>query len=337
MFLSGCESLNMSDYEFVSSDDLVEMLELAEESLSGPETMATAVEARPATSVSQTSLSTPPDDAAQRAETAEAAHIEQALRDGSLDELAQLRPQAEAVLQEMRRYEWVQPWADWLLARLDYLDIANEALARARAQVPSRPGEPLTLPLPPSADDVQRKARVIISDRGAWMRRLSGRPAPARAKLYLDEAKAIFADEGVPSQWVWLAEVESSWNPEAVSPVGARGLFQLMPATAGHLGLSLEPVDERVQPDKNARAAARYLRRLYRRFDSWPLTLAAYNAGEGRVSRLLARQNGADERTFAAISSALPAETQMYVPRVLATIELREGIDPLSLPAPDCL
>ncbi|WP_232766794.1 transglycosylase SLT domain-containing protein [Geminisphaera colitermitum] len=316
-FLAGCESLNMQDYELVSADDVADMYQSVRGHFAG--------EPAPQTTSRQ-----------QQAETSTAMHIERTLHEGSLDELAQLRPQAEAVLQEMRRYEWVQPWADWLLARLDYLDLASEALVRARAQEPTRPGAPLPpSPVPPlSAGEVERKARVIVSDRGAWTRRLAGRPAPVRAKTYVDDAKAIFVAEGVPPQWVWLAEVESSWNPEASSPVGARGLFQLMPATAEQLGLSLKPEDERVQPDKNARAAARYLRRLYGRFASWPLTLAAYNAGEGRVSRLLAKQEQPDERTFAAIASALPAETQMYVPRVLATVQLREGVDPLALPAP---
>jgi membrane-bound lytic murein transglycosylase D len=136
----------------------------------------------------------------------------------------------------------------------------------------------------------------------------------------------------VPDAWVWIAEVESSMNPAARSPAGAVGLFQLMPATARHLGLRPEAnTDERLDPLKNADAAARYLRHLHRRFRSWPLTLAAYNAGEGRVSRLLRETGRAD---FEAIRDRLPLETRMYVPRVIETVRLREGIDPAALPAP---
>ena len=79
------------------------------------------------------------------------------------------------------------------------------------------------------------------------------------------------------------------------------------------------------------RRASLYVRRLHGRFGDWPLALAAYNAGEGRVSRLLARQNAT---TFAEIADNLPAETRMYVPKVLATIEVRAGITPGNLPAP---
>jgi membrane-bound lytic murein transglycosylase D len=73
------------------------------------------------------------------------------------------------------------------------------------------------------------------------------------------------------------------------------------------------------------------LRRLHGRFGSWPLALAAYNAGEGRVSRLLTARKAT---TFAAIAADLPAETRLYVPKVLATLALREGIALGALPAP---
>jgi membrane-bound lytic murein transglycosylase D len=105
-----------------------------------------------------------------------------------------------------------------------------------------------------------------------------------------------------------------------------------MPATARTLSLSTRPRDERLQPEKNARAAAKYLRYLYGRFGDWRLALAAYNVGETRVHNLLKRQKA---RTFDAIAGRLPAETQMYVPKVEATLRLREGrtLGDLKLPA----
>jgi len=129
----------------------------------------------------------------------------------------------------------------------------------------------------------------------------------------------------------WLAEVESSFNPKAKSPVGAAGLYQLMPATAKQYGLSLWPRDERLQPDKNARASARYLRALHGRFKDWPLALAAYNAGEGTVQKQLRRSQ---IKSFDSIASRLPAETQMYVPKVNATLLKRENIALTRLAAP---
>ncbi len=133
--------------------------------------------------------------------------------------------------------------------------------------------------------------------------------------------KEIFRDEGVPHSLVWLAEVESSMNPNAESHAGAVGLFQFMPATAERFGLQLSPVDDRKTPDKSARAAACYLRQLHQEFGEWALALAAYNAGEGRVSRTMKSHNA---RTFREVAPHLPLETRKYVPRVMAMMALRE-------------
>jgi membrane-bound lytic murein transglycosylase D len=104
-----------------------------------------------------------------------------------------------------------------------------------------------------------------------------------------------------------------------------------MPATAQSLGLDTFLPDERTDPEKSARAAARYLRTLHGRFGNWPLALAAYNAGEGRVSRTLAARRG---KEFADIAESLPAETRMYVPKVCALIATRAGVSPEKLAAP---
>src|SRR5690606_28240440 len=138
-------------------------------------------------------------------------------------------------------------------------------------------------------------------------------------------------EEGLPAELAWLPEIESMFDPRAHNTVGARGLFQIMPGTATELGLELLPFDERTNPEKSARAAAALLRRLHGRFNSWPLALAAYNAGEGRVRRTL---KASEASTFGEIAAALPVETQLYVPKVLATLTVREGIAPESLAAP---
>ena len=140
----------------------------------------------------------------------------------------------------------------------------------------------------------------------------------------------VFAKAGVPPSLVWLAEAESTFNPSARSPVGARGLFQLMPATARELGLSTLLPDERTDPEKSAQAAAKMLGQLHAKFGDWPLALAAYNAGPGRVQRLVDKHRA---KTFAEIAPSLPAETRMYVPKVLATLAVRAGVTPEQLAA----
>jgi len=191
------------------------------------------------------------------------------------------------------------------------------------------PPHPKTPPAAPEPAAVMPSVRPqtqsgYADNKQSWRRKLKGRPAPARAAAMLPTLKQIFRAEGVPQELVWQAEAESTFNPAARSPVGAAGLYQFMPATAQAFGLSLSPEDERLDAVKNARAAAQYLKRLHGRFHSWPLALAAYNCGEGRLSKTLKKYNG---NTFADIHHRLPAETRMYVPKIAALIQLREHVD----------
>jgi len=226
-------------------------------------------------------------------------------------DLAALKETASALLPLLLQYEETRPYAEWLQTRLDYLDTATEL--RRRMQPPPKPGVPAP-PLPRPSLQLQRSV---------WNKQLEKRPLPPRAQTYVPQLKPIFAAGGVPSQLVWLAEVESSFNPNAKSPAGAAGMFQLTRPTAKGLGLSTWLPDERLNPEKSARAAAKYLRYLHGRFGDWRLALAAYNAGESRVDGLLKKSK---TRTFDAIASRLPAETQMYVPKCEATLKKREGL-----------
>ena len=199
---------------------------------------------------------------------------------------------------------------------------------------PKPPREaPATAATPSSPKPKQTAASAQGTTRGRayWSKKIARRDPPRRAADVVPRLEAVFRDSGLPPQLVWLAEVESSMDPAAKSPAGAVGLFQLMPATARSLGLATSPKDQRLDPEKNARAAATYLKALHRRFGSWPLALAAYNAGEGKVSGLCRRRG---TRAFDDIADALPTETQMYVPRVLETIRARTGSDPDALPPP---
>jgi membrane-bound lytic murein transglycosylase D len=237
-----------------------------------------------------------------------AARLQHALDDNSLEELAEFEPDAQTALNALRALPGYEDYADWLQLRIDEIEAAKQAVAQARLPPPS----PTGIRPPPSS----------IPLYGLWLARERERPAPADADALMPRLRAAFVAEGVPPELAWLAEAESSLNPSARSPAGARGLFQLMPDTAHALGLSTLLPDERTDPEKSARAAARYLRALYAKFGSWPLALAAYNAGEGRVSRLLAARGASD---FAGVASALPSETRMYVPKVCALVEVRTG------------
>ena len=179
-------------------------------------------------------------------------------------------------------------------------------------------------PPPRTPDPGIRPADVELPLYNAWLALLADSPQPRRAKTYLRELKRIFVDEGLPGELAWLAETESNFDPRALNASGARGLFQLMPYIAREQGLRLHPHDERDDPHKNARAAAVHLRRLYEKFDSWPLALAAYNAGEGCVRRSL---KAADAQTFGEIADSLPLETREYVAKTLAILVVREELD----------
>ncbi|MFB3827057.1 MAG: lytic transglycosylase domain-containing protein [Bryobacteraceae bacterium] len=152
-------------------------------------------------------------------------------------------------------------------------------------------------------------------------------PAPPHApaaRAALEPAReptglaGILRSEGVPPELVAVAKVESGFRPDALSPKGARGMWQLMPETAERYGLRVSGArDERLDAVRSTQAAARYLRDLYGLFRAWPLALAAYNAGENTVLRAIER---AGAREFAAIRSYLPLETRNYVPAVLAAM-----------------
>jgi len=251
------------------------------------------------------------------------ADVQRELQGEYVIDLAWLKETAKTVIPLLEKYEETYPYAVWLKTRLDYLEVADQF----RFIVPPpqvRPGEsPKNPPNPPP-----QKEREI------WITRLSQRPLPKTAQPYIPRLKPIFAAQGVPPELVWVAEVESSFDPRARSPVGAAGLFQLTPATAHRYGLKTAwPWDERLKPETSARASAQYLNYLPARFKDWRLALAAYNAGEGTIEQLLARYKA---KSYDAIATHLPAETQLYVPKVEATLLRREGLKlaELQLPQP---
>lgn len=139
-----------------------------------------------------------------------------------------------------------------------------------------------------------------------------------RLSRYRPLVETIFAEFDLPSDLVNLSLVESGFNPYAYSRAKATGPWQFMKATGKIYGLRIDHyVDERRDPIKSTVAAARYLRDLYDLFGTWPLAMAAYNAGEGKVMRALRK---AQAETFSDISKTklIRRETKQYVPRIMA-------------------
>lgn len=140
----------------------------------------------------------------------------------------------------------------------------------------------------------------------------------------------IFTEHGVPAELVNLAKVESGWNRFAVSPKGARGIWQFMPDTARRYGLRVAPgIDERTDPEKSTYAAAAYLQDLHRVFGDWQLALAGYNAGERRVQ---SAQRKAGATDFSKLAGFLPKETQKYVPAVMSAARSFLVVRPKTIP-----
>ena len=293
--------------------------------------------------------------------------MQEALTGESVEALAAIQPRAQKTLATLRANPKTQGQADWLQARMDFIDMAAE-VQRAIPSTPTKPPLPphpttpqkplpphpttpqKTIPphpqtpqpkppliphptnapavevttAPPAPAAVDQARNRYVESKQVWLRKLSNRPPPARAAALLPELKRAFRAEGIPAELVWQAEAESSFNPEARSPVGAVGLYQFMPATAQQFGLRLSPEDERLDAIKNAHAAAKYLKSLRTRFGNWSLAFAAYNCGESRVAKLLRDTGG---RTFDDIHDKLPAETRMYVPKIAALVQLRENAD----------
>jgi soluble lytic murein transglycosylase-like protein len=202
---------------------------------------------------------------------------------------ARLR-QAEAIVNEI-----VAPERSRLLDEL-----ASVIAAERTASSPAQPA------IQPPLSSNARKA-------GA----LSG-PTLARYVVYREPLTRILREENLPPELLAVAMVESGFNPLALSPKGARGIWQFMPATAQRYGLAVGPMnDHRTHPEHSTRAAARYLRDLYRQFGDWKLALAAYNWGEDKVQRVIDRAGVRDFDEMAR-RGLLPAETRKYVPAMLA-------------------
>jgi membrane-bound lytic murein transglycosylase D len=142
-----------------------------------------------------------------------------------------------------------------------------------------------------------------------------------RGTRYLPMVQSIFQAEGVPLDLAYVPLIESAFKPSALSRAKARGIWQFMRGTALENGLRHNwYLDERADPEKATRAAARYLKFLYDKFGDWHLALASYNGGWGRVQRAMKRSGKTDFWELSAGRRILPRETRDYVPLILAAV-----------------
>lgn len=156
-----------------------------------------------------------------------------------------------------------------------------------------------------------KKRKMFVS----WLR---------RAKRYTPLLKKILSEHDLPEDLVYLAMIESGFNPKAYSPMAACGPWQFISATGQRYGLRIDHwVDERRDFEKATVAAARYLKDLFGRFDCWYLAASGYNAGEGRIEQAIRRYNTTDYWELYRYNT-LPRETRQYIPQLIAAATISE-------------
>lgn len=148
----------------------------------------------------------------------------------------------------------------------------------------------------------------------------------ARMPKYAPMISEKLAERDMPQDLIYLAMIESGFNPVATSTAKAKGLWQFIEPTAERYGLTVNrKVDERTDPEKSTEAALSYLGDLYEQFDSWYLAAAAYNTGENRVARIMRSATGSEkgsEDSYYTIAHRLPKETADYVPLMIAAARI---------------
>ncbi|MBI5286213.1 MAG: transglycosylase SLT domain-containing protein [Deltaproteobacteria bacterium] len=188
----------------------------------------------------------------------------------------------------------------------------------------------LTADVPPSAEEeevITYDVPVVMNDRVEFFIKHFQTKVGShferwltRSQRYLPMMKEIMKENGLPEDLAYLALIESGFNPLAVSRAKAVGIWQFMKGTAKKYDLRVDWwVDERRNPEKSTRAAARYLKDLYGMFNSWYLAAASYNAGEGKIQRAINRHKS-DDFWVMARYRYLKRETKDYIPKYIAAL-----------------
>lgn len=209
-----------------------------------------------------------------------------------------------------------------------YAQGGEDGADAAEASSGEQPGlEPLDAALPVEINDrVRRWIQRFRTDLRPEFERLREREG-----VYAEMIQAKLRERGLPPELLYLAVMESGLSPWAVSRASAVGVWQFMGPTAEQYGLRVDAwVDERRDPERATDAALDYLEHLRDRFGSWYLAAAAYNAGPGRIERVLNRHaegRRGEEELYWEVWAHLPFETREYVPRLLAATHLAQNAD----------
>jgi soluble lytic murein transglycosylase-like protein len=187
---------------------------------------------------------------------------------------------------------------------------------------------------PPAGWDLANINNPLVD---SWVKTFSTNPkVKSRFAVWLDRKptyesmiSAKLGERDMPQDLIYLAMIESGFNPKAQSPAKAGGLWQFISETGQRYGLTVnKKVDERNVPAKATDAALSYLSDLHDRFGSWYLAAAAYNTGENRVARIMRQVTGSEKGTdqdYYRISRLLPKETQNYVPMMIAAARIAKA------------
>jgi len=166
-----------------------------------------------------------------------------------------------------------------------------------------------------------KKVKKYIKDYTLLARR-SSEISLGKATLYFPVFEELNNSFGLPDEVKYLMVIESTLDPKIKSKSGARGLWQLMPATARGHGLQINDyVDERCDPYRSTSAALQHLTDLYNEFGDWTIAIAAYNCGNGRMRSAIKKGKS---KNFWKIKSHLPKETQGYVEKFIAAAYMME-------------
>ncbi len=208
------------------------------------------------------------------------------------------------------------PHEDIFQLRADMFAALDNLEAPLLEDVMLPPLEPMAATVPMTMNRlVEQSIQFLLRERTSSVEKWR-----SRSDTYFPMIEQILAEEGVPDEMKYLAVIESTLNPRAASWAKAVGMWQFVAATGRSYGLDVNTwVDERMDPEKATRAAAKHLKDLYEMYnEDWHVAIAGYNCSPRCIRRAM-RQTGKENPTYWEMYEYLPRETRNYVPMFIAT------------------